>query len=73
MKAHLVQSPILAYPCFDSTAEESVLETDASAIGLDAILEQNGHVITYASTLSERNYSVVQLECLAIVFGLKQF
>jgi len=76
LKAHLVQAPVLAYPCFDSTAEEFVLQTDASAVGLGAILEQDGHVIGYASrslTSSERNYSVVQRECLAIVFGLKQF
>jgi len=76
LKSHLVQSPVLAYPCFDSTADEFVLQTDASAVGLGAILEQNGHVIAYASrslTASERNYSVIQRECLAIVFGLKQF
>ena len=45
-------------------------------MGLGATLEQNSHVIAYAScslTLSERNYSVIQQECLAIVFGLKQF
>ena len=49
LKAHLVQAPALAYPCFDSTAEEFALQTDASAVGLDVILEQNGHVIAYAS------------------------
>ena len=40
------------------------------------MLEQLGHVIAYASrslTSSERNYSVIQCECLAIVFALKQF
>ena len=76
MKAHLVQASVLAYPCFDSTADEFVLQTDATAVGLGAILEQNGHVIAYVSrslTSSERNYSVIQRECLAIVFGLKQF
>ena len=76
LKAYLVQAPVLAYPCFDSTVDEFVLQTDASAVGLGAILEQNGHVIAYAShslTSSERNYSVIQRECLAIVLGLKQF
>jgi len=76
LKTHLVQAPVLAYHCFDSTAEEFVLQTDVRAVGLGAILEQNGHVIAYASrslTSSEHNYSVVQQECFAIVFGLKQF
>jgi len=53
-----------------------VLQTDASAIGLGAVSEQGGHVIAYASqtlTKSESNYSVIQRECLAAVFGMKQY
>ena len=53
-----------------------MLQTDASAVGLGAVLEQGGHVIAYASrtlTKSESNYSVIQKECLAIIFGMKQF
>jgi len=75
-QAHLVQTPVLAYLCLNSMAEEFVLQTDASAVGLGAILEQNNHGIAYTScslTLSERNCSVVQQECLSILFGLKQF
>jgi len=52
------------------------LQTDASALGLGAVLEQGGHVIAYASrtlTKSESNYSVTQRECLAAVFDMKQF
>ena len=48
---------------------------DASAAGLGAVLEQGG-VIAYASrslTRAERQYSVIQRECLAIVYALKQF
>ena len=76
LKNHLIKAPVLAYPSFEQDAGEFILQTDASAVGLGAILEQQGHVIAYASrslTSSERNYSVIQRECLAIIFALKQF
>ena len=41
-----------------------------------AVLEQSSHVIEYVSralTKSEQNYSVIQRECLALVYALKQF
>ena len=41
-----------------------------------AVLEQEGHFIAYVSlslTPSERNYSAIQRECLAAVYGTKQF
>ena len=34
---------------FDHHADEFSLQTDASAVDLGAVLEQNGHVIAYAS------------------------
>ncbi|KRX39966.1 Retrovirus-related Pol polyprotein from transposon, partial [Trichinella murrelli] len=43
---------------------------------LGAILEQRGRVITFASRSlkkSERNYSAIEKECLAIIFTLKTF
>ena len=49
LKQHLTQAPVLAYPQFDHHADEFSLQTDASAVGLGAVLEQNGHVIAYAS------------------------
>lgn len=76
LKQHLVRAPILAYPRFEPQASEFMLQTDASAVGLGAVLEQQGHVIAYASrslTASERHYSVIQRECLAVVYALKQF
>ena len=68
-----MNSPVLAYPSFAQNATEFVLQTDANAVALGTVLEQKGHVIAYASrslTASERNYSVIQHECLAIVFAL---
>ena len=71
-----MNSPVLAYPSFEQNATEFALQTDASAVDLGAVLEQKGHIIVYANqslTASEHNYSVIQHECLAIVFALKQF
>ena len=76
MKQKLTQAPVLIFPNFCPSADQFILSTDACATGIGAVLEQNKHVIAYASrTLSaaERNYSIVQRESLAIVFALKQF
>ena len=76
LKASLSGAPVLAFPVFGKDASAFVVQTDASAIGLGAVLEQNGKVIAYASrvlTKPEKNYSVIQRECLAIIFALKQF
>ena len=76
LKNHLIQVLILAYPTFEKGVSEFMLQTDASTVGLGAVLEQNSHVVAYASrflTAAERTYSVIQRECLAVVYALKQF
>ena len=76
LKEKLVDAPVLAYPQFDKNSPLFVLQTDASAVGVGAVLEQGGHVIGYASRAlnkAEQQYSVIQKECLAIVFAMKQF
>ena len=76
LKRKLTEVPVLAYPSFSLTANQFQLHTDASATGLGAVLEQGGKVVAYASrtlTQAERNYSVIQRECLAIIYALKQF
>ena len=73
LKDALTQAPVLCYPCFK---KGFTLQTDASAVGIGAVLEQDGHVIAYASrslTSPERQYSVIERECLAVVFAVKHF
>ena len=77
LKCLLASPPVLAYPDFTSPF---VLHTDASGDGLGAVLEQEVdtqlHPLAYASrTLSkhEANYSVTELEELAIVWALRHF
>ena len=58
----LTKAPVLSYPLFGPNVAEFILETDASAVGLGAVLEQDGHPIASASgslTKSECNYSVI--------------
>ena len=69
LKQKLTEAPVLAYPQFGPAAEQFILQTDASANGIGAVLEQGGRVVGYGSrTLSsaEKNYSVIQRECLAV-------
>ena len=71
-----MQAPILAFPNFNTAAYPFIIYTDASSIGVGAVLKQDSHVIAYASralTKSEKQYSVIQCECLALVYALKQF
>jgi hypothetical protein len=74
LKKCLVSEPIfLNVPNFNSEFE---LCTDASNESLGAILSQNGQVIEYASrvlTSTERNYSTIEKELLAIIFGVDHF
>ena len=78
LKDRLVSSPVLAYPCF---TKPFVLHTDASGVGLGAVLEQGQedgklHPISYASrTLSkhESRYGITDLEALGVVWACKHY
>ena len=78
LKTSLCSAPILAYPRFDLPF---ILQTDASNVGLGAVLAQldtNGteRVVSYASrtlTPREKNYSAMEKEALAIVFATEHF
>ena len=52
------------------------LEVDASIKGLGAVLVQNDKPIAFASktlTTTQSNYSNIERECLAVVFGIQRF
>ena len=77
LQRKLVSAPILAFPDFTKTF---VLDTDASNVGIGAVLSQveDGRetVIAYASRVlskAERGYCVTRRELLAVVTFLQQF
>jgi len=77
LKEKLTTAPVLGMP---DNEGQYILDTDASDVGLGAILSQvqnnEERVIAYASrTLQrpERNYETTKKELLAVVYGLKQF
>lgn len=76
LKELLTSAPVLAYPRFCANTSPFVLNTDASEHGVGAVLEQGGRVVAFASrtlTKAEKNYSVIQKECLAVVYATKQY
>lgn len=73
LKIALTTPPVLAYPQFDKLF---TITCDASLVGLGAVLEQEGRVISYASRSllpAEKRWSATELELNAIVFGCRTF
>ncbi|KAM0724690.1 Retrovirus-related Pol polyprotein from transposon 17.6 [Formica fusca] len=77
LKFILSSSPILSFP---KGEDEFILDTDASNIGIGAVLSQKQEgeekVIAYFSRVlskAERNYCVTRRELLAIVNSVKSF
>ena len=78
LKKLLTSAPVLCFPQFD---KPFILETDASGVGLGAVLAQkqeDGSVrpIAYASRSlqpHERNYGITELEGLGVVWAVKHF
>ncbi|GFW08627.1 retrovirus-related Pol polyprotein from transposon opus [Trichonephila clavipes] len=73
VKAAITKASVLKFPDFKKSFE---LFTDASSIGVGAVLNQEQRPVVFASrTLSavERNYTVTERECLAVVWALNKF
>ena len=77
LKDRLIKSPVLRVP---NCKEQFILRTDASDIGLGAVLGQdiNGckQPVAYASRKlldREKNYTVMEKECLAVVWAIAKF
>ena len=78
LKKKITSAPVLAYPSCD---QPFTVETDASISGVGAVLSQvqeDGklHPVAFASrslSTAEKNYSVTELETLAVVWALTRF
>lgn len=77
LKTKLTTAPTLLCPDFSLPF---TLQTDASSVGLGAVLTQvitgEEHVIAYAGrslTRPERNYTVTEQECLAVLWSIRKF
>ena len=78
LRKRLMEAPVLAYPNFEA---DFVLETDASIEGVGGVLVQTQddgklHPVAYASRAlspAERNYSITELETLAVVWAVTHF
>ncbi|KAK3102478.1 hypothetical protein FSP39_011646 [Pinctada imbricata] len=77
LKSMLIHSPVLRLPDLSKTF---IVRSDASDYGIGSVLLQehdgNKFPVAYASkklSVHERGYSVIEKECLAIVWALEKF
>ncbi|GJY42186.1 retrotransposon-related protein [Tanacetum coccineum] len=73
LKQAMISAPVLSLPNFD---QPFIVETDASGVGLGAVLQQNGHPIAYLSkTLSAKHQalSTYEKEFLAVLLALEKW
>ena len=77
LKGKLCNAPVLSYPDYH---KQFVLTTDASYEGISAVLSQvdgklDKAICYFSRTLrqNEKNYAVTELECLALVWGVKVY
>ena len=75
LKTALTTAPLLSIPLTGPSATFE-LYTDASRVGIGAVLEQSKHPVCFESrklTPAENNYPVHELELLAVVHALRVF
>ena len=78
IKKRMTMAPIVAHPDFE---KPFILYTDASGEGIGAVLHQKDdqgkeRIIAYVSRAlnqHEKNYPIIEKECLAIVWGIEKF
>lgn len=75
LKTAVTTAPVLKVP---DTGPEATFElyTDASLVGIGAVLEQDGQPVCFESRKlnpAERNYPIHELELLAVVHSLRAF
>ncbi|GKA69696.1 retrovirus-related pol polyprotein from transposon 17.6 [Tanacetum coccineum] len=73
LKEAMMKAPVLALPDF---TQPFVVETDASGVGIGAVLQQKGHLISYMSktiSLKHQSLSTFKKEFLAILLALDKW
>ncbi|GFU14770.1 retrovirus-related Pol polyprotein from transposon 17.6 [Trichonephila clavipes] len=73
IKRALTEKPILQLANF---TEQFNLFTDASGVGIGSVLNKHHRPIEFASrtlNTAERNYTVTERECLAVIWALNKF
>jgi hypothetical protein len=73
LKEALINAPVLALPDFSKPFS---LETDASDVGIGAVLQQTGHPIAYLSKAlgtKAKGFSTYEKECLAIILAVDKW
>ncbi|WVZ85511.1 hypothetical protein U9M48_032433 [Paspalum notatum var. saurae] len=73
LKQALVSAPVLALPDF---SKPFTIETDASEIGIGAVLQQAGHPIAFVSKalgIKNQKLSTYEKECLAILMAVEKW
>ena len=77
LKTRLTSYPVLRLPDLDIPF---ILQTDASDIGVGAVLLQESEGVKFPIAFAskkllprEKNYSVIEKECLAIVWSVEKF
>lgn len=73
LKTALVTAPVLALPDFSLPF---TIETDACAIGIGAVISQNGHPLAYVSKAlgpKTRGLSTYEKEYMAIILAVEQW